>query len=109
MKIIQRIKNFFGIKDKLTYRDIQREDILDDKGNVIGFKYLIPVNNKRSLSEKTLKALLWEYSDNHDRVISEVLQENRDRAISSILNNIEYTPMKIEDHPDYLGTKKIKL
>jgi hypothetical protein len=49
--------------------------------------------------------------DSYERIKNEVLLENRDRAIDSILDNKEYIPMKIEEHPDYdsfVPSKSIK-
>jgi hypothetical protein len=36
-----------------------------------------------------------------ERIKGEVMQENRDRAIDSVLDNKDFNPMKIEEHPDY--------
>lgn len=50
-------------------------------------------------------------SDNSEKIKNEVIQENRDRAIDSLLEDKEYLPMKVEDHPDYNGfnpSKNIK-
>ena len=37
-----------------------------------------------------------------ERIKNEVVQENRDRAIDSLLEDGEFTPMKVEEHPDYI-------
>jgi hypothetical protein len=39
--------------------------------------------------------------------VGEVSQENRDRAINSILEDKEFNPMRIDEHPDYKGTKGV--
>ena len=37
-----------------------------------------------------------------DKIKSEVISENRDRKIKSILEGDEFTEMKVEDHPDFI-------
>jgi len=46
-----------------------------------------------------------DYSDLIEKIKNEVIQENRDRSIDSILEGKEYQPMKVEDHPDYPSIK----
>lgn len=42
-----------------------------------------------------------------ERIKGEVIQENRDRAIDSVLDDQEFKPMKVEEHPDYnIGAPK---
>lgn len=36
-----------------------------------------------------------------EKIKGEVAQENRDRAIDSVLENKEFNPTTIEEHPDY--------
>lgn len=48
-------------------------------------------------------------SDNSEKIKNEVIQENRDRAIDSLLEDKEYQPMRIEDHPDYNGFSSKKV
>jgi hypothetical protein len=44
-----------------------------------------------------------------ERIKGEVTQENRDRAIDSLLEGGEFTPMKVEEHPDYNSGPKGQL
>jgi len=44
-----------------------------------------------------------------ERIKGEITQENRDRAINSILEDKDFKPMQIEEHPDYRGYPKGQL
>jgi hypothetical protein len=41
------------------------------------------------------------FGSDNSKIISEVKSINRDRVIDSIVEDVEYSPMKFEDHPDY--------
>lgn len=44
-----------------------------------------------------------------ERIKGEVTQENRDRSIDSLLEDKEFKPMKVEEHPDYNKGPKMDL
>ena len=109
--MIQKIKKLFWDKrEKLTLKDIKVEDTFDSSGTkLIKRKYLVPVGGRGAsdLASDIIKKLFWEYSEEYERVLGEVVQENRDRAINSILEDKEFNPMRIDEHPDYKGTKGV--
>ncbi len=47
--------------------------------------------------------------DELERIKNEIIQENRDRKIDSLVDNKEFEEMKIEEHPDYNTGPKPKL
>lgn len=102
---IRRLRRLFNRDINTTLQDISHEDTFDVNGRLIKRVYIVRVDGRRKLTNDLIKNLFWQYTTHYDRVVGEVNQENRDRALNSILNGGEYIPMKIEEHPDYLKNK----